>query len=109
MAAHNRGKVTGSVTPEELDKLAELLSRLPEDRKEKLMDDLETETIAEQLRTAITASGLTHYAIGKAAGVAPQVIARFARGERDIRLETAANIAKALGYELRPIASKRGR
>jgi hypothetical protein len=54
---------------------------------------------------AIKASGMTHYAIGKAAGVAPCVIDRFMHPaddprHRDIRLETAAKIAAVLGIIL---------
>lgn len=62
----------------------------------------------EALKAAIRKSGLTHYALGKAAGVAPSVIDRFmldpAEGERggDLRLSTAARLAAALGLELRP-------
>lgn len=58
-------------------------------------------TIADQLRSAIVGSGETHYAIGKRAGVGPEVIDRFAAG-RDIRLETAGKLCQALGLELRP-------
>jgi hypothetical protein len=59
------------------------------------------------LRKAIKASGLTHYAIGKAADVAPSVIDRFMLPAEDprhrgITLATAARIAAALGLELRP-------
>jgi len=54
------------------------------------------------LRKAIKASGLTHYAIGQAAGVAPSVLDRFMLPaddprHRDIRLGTASKIASALG------------
>lgn len=57
------------------------------------------------LRQAITASGLTHYAIGKSAGVAPSQIDRFMMPaddprHRDLRLETAAKIAAVLGLFL---------
>jgi hypothetical protein len=53
------------------------------------------------LRRAIKASGLTHYAIGQEAAVAPSVIDRFMLPDidprhRDIRLETASKIAFAL-------------
>jgi hypothetical protein len=59
------------------------------------------------LRKAIKASGLTHYAIGKMADVAPSVIDRFMLPaddprHRGINLTTAARIAEALGFELRP-------
>lgn len=58
------------------------------------------------LRRAVTSSGLTHYAIGKAAGVAPSQIDRFMMPRddprhRDLRLGTAAKIAAVLGLELR--------
>lgn len=57
------------------------------------------------LRKAIKASGLTHYAIGLAAGVAPSQIDRFMLPDndprhRDLRLATAARIATALGLVL---------
>ena len=57
------------------------------------------------LRKAIKASGLTHYAIGQAAGVAPCVIDRLMHPaddprHRDIRLETAGKLAAALGLVL---------
>jgi hypothetical protein len=57
--------------------------------------------VCDQLREAIRASGKTHYRIGKDAGVKPEVVARFDRGERDIRGATFARIAAALGLELR--------
>ena len=57
------------------------------------------------LRKAIKASGSTHYIIGKVAGVAPSMIDRFMLPaddprHRDIRLQTAAKLATALGLEL---------
>lgn len=54
------------------------------------------------LREAIQASGLTHYAIGQAAGVSPGQTDRFVSGERDLRLGTAARIGEALGLVLVP-------
>lgn len=57
------------------------------------------------LRQAITASGLSYYALGRAAGVDPSVILRFmAAGEDrggDMRLSTAAKVAAVLGLSLR--------
>jgi plasmid maintenance system antidote protein VapI len=58
-------------------------------------------SVVDQLRRAIRDSGLTHYRIGKDAGVKPEIVARFVRGERDVRAETFAKIATALGLELR--------
>jgi transcriptional regulator with XRE-family HTH domain len=62
-------------------------------------------TVCDQLRQAILASGKTHYRIGKDAGCKPEIVGRFARGERDVRAETFAKIAAALGMEL---TSKKG-
>ena len=59
-------------------------------------------TVCDQLREAIHTSGKTHYRVGKDAGCKPEIVARFARGERDIRAETFAKIAHALGLELTP-------
>jgi len=57
------------------------------------------------LRLAIKSSGLTHYAIGKFAGVAPSQIDRFMLmaadpRHRDMRLSTAAKVAAVLGLDL---------
>jgi plasmid maintenance system antidote protein VapI len=60
-------------------------------------------TVCDQLRQAIDASGWTHYRVGKEAGIKPEIVARFVRGERDIRAETFAKIALALGLELTPV------
>jgi hypothetical protein len=57
-------------------------------------------TVCEQLRQAIADSGKTHYRIGKDAGVKPEMVARFARGERDVRAETFAKLCLALGLRL---------
>ena len=58
--------------------------------------------IDETLREAIRGSGMTHYALGKEAGVAPAQLDRFVSGERDLKLATAARVAEALGLVLRP-------
>lgn len=63
------------------------------------------------LRRAVKADGRTHYAIGQAAGVAPSTIDRFMHPaddprHRDIRLETAAKLAAALGLILVPAADE---
>ena len=57
------------------------------------------------LRSAIKASGLTHYRLGQEAGVAPSQIDRFMMPpadprHRDLRLATAAKIAAVLGLDL---------
>jgi hypothetical protein len=55
-----------------------------------------------QLRRAIRESGKTHYRVGKDAGIKPEMVARFARGERDITGATFAKLCRALGLELKP-------
>jgi hypothetical protein len=66
-----------------------------------------TVSVCEQLRRAIRDSGKTHYRVGKDAGVKPDIVARFARGERDVRAETFARIAAALGLTLVPAGEGR--
>ena len=56
-------------------------------------------TIDEQLRDAVRGSGLSHYRVGKDAGLSPFTIDRFVAG-REPRLLTAARIAEAVGMEL---------
>ncbi len=53
-----------------------------------------------QLREAVEASGITGYALAKASGVPQSVIVKFGQGV-DVRLSTAAKIARVLGLELR--------
>lgn len=61
------------------------------------------------LRSAIKADGRTHYALGKAASIAPSVLDRFMMPaddprHRSLSLDTATKIAIVLGLELRPAA-----
>ena len=66
-------------------------------------------TLQDQLRQAIEDSGLTLYRIAKDSGVAYQVLHRFARGERDLTLETATKLADYFGMRLtRPRRPKTG-
>ena len=58
------------------------------------------QTLATQLRSAIVDRDITHYQLGKDAGLSPAVIDRFISGERDVMLETAARLASALGLRL---------
>ncbi len=57
-------------------------------------------SIVDQLRRAIQGSGLTHYRIAKDAGIRPDILDRLVSGERDVRLETAAKVARVLKLEL---------
>lgn len=52
------------------------------------------------LRKALAKDGRTHYAIGKAAGISPAVLDRFASEERTLTLPVASRLAAELGYQL---------
>jgi predicted transcriptional regulator len=65
-----------------------------------------TDTLSLALREAIIEDGRTIYEISKAIGIEPDSLYRFQQG-KDIRLETADRLAKALGLELRPFKRKR--
>jgi plasmid maintenance system antidote protein VapI len=62
--------------------------------------------IDDALRAAIERSGLTVYALSTLAGVTPQQVGRFVKGERDITLGTASKLAQALGLELVAVGRK---
>jgi plasmid maintenance system antidote protein VapI len=58
--------------------------------------------VCDELRQAIQGSGWTHYRIGKEAGIKPEIVTRFVKEARDIRAQTFAKIAAALGMVLVP-------
>lgn len=64
--------------------------------------DMEPEAVSEALRKAISGSGLTPYAIAKSAGMSPQIITRFLRGERGLSLVVIDRLCRVLGLELTP-------
>ena len=74
------------------------VSALPPEREAVLLDSIGM--IDEDLRRAILESGLTAYAIAQRCNMGPDPIQRFINGERDMRLATAAKVAKCLGLEL---------
>jgi plasmid maintenance system antidote protein VapI len=70
---------------------------------------VEIMALQDQLRQAIRDSGLSLYRIAKGSGIAYQVLHRFARGERDLTLETASRLADYFGMRLtRPRRPKKG-
>lgn len=69
--------------------------------KEHIMADLVTE-----LKRRIEKDGRTHYALGQAAEVTPDVLDRFMRDERGITLATAAKLCKVLDLELKARSRK---
>ena len=65
--------------------------------------------LQDDLRQAVQNSGLSLYAVAKGSGIAYQVLHRFARGERDLTLETASKLADYFGMRLtRPRRPKKG-
>lgn len=62
-------------------------------------------TAAEQLRSAIAASGLSEYAIAQRSGVAQSVISRFMREQQGISLATFERLCETLGVA---VALRRG-
>lgn len=64
------------------------------------MTDEEKARVADQLRTAIAASDLTPSEIARRSGVSRSFLSRFISGERGISLESAEEVAAALGMRL---------
>jgi transcriptional regulator with XRE-family HTH domain len=62
--------------------------------------------LVEQLREAIRDSGQSLNQLGKAAGVGPNQLSRFMRGERTLTLPVAEKICAALGLGLAPLRSR---
>src|SRR5258707_1277503 len=91
-----------------MDELARRLAAQAPARRAQLFEELEAmRGINEVLRAAIIDSGESYYSLWKKSGVSQENISRFANGERDIRLETAAKLAEALGLELVPRSGKK--
>ena len=61
-----------------------------------------TKKVSEALRTAIVDSGRTYYDLGKESGVQQNMIGRFVRGERDLRMASADKLATVLKLKLVP-------
>jgi DNA-binding phage protein len=76
---------------------------VPKSSKPKAPTDESALVVA--LREAITGAGRTHYAIAKDAGITPEILDRFVRGDRGMTLATAGKVADVLGYELTKISS----
>lgn len=63
--------------------------------------------IADQLRNAAKASGLSVLQMSKRADVPYQGVHGLLNSNRDIRLSTAAKLATLFSLELRPVKAKR--
>jgi plasmid maintenance system antidote protein VapI len=60
------------------------------------------QTLAEQLKHAVAATGKSVSAVARESGVPQPVLHRFVTGERGLLLDTADRLAAYLGLELRP-------
>ncbi len=56
------------------------------------------DTLSGMLRARIRKSGLTPYAVAKAAGIAPSVVTRFLKGQRQLSLTTATGSRTPSGW-----------
>ena len=88
------------------DDLDAAIIPLAGDRLEALGELLTMADLETKLRSAIKADGRTHYALGKAAAVTPDVLDRFVSGQRGLNLSTASKVAAVLGLGLFPIAKR---
>ena len=75
----------------------------PKASKSGVMTDENALVVA--LREAIKEAARTHYGIAKEAGITPEILDRFVRGDRGMTLATAGKVADVLGYELTKINS----
>ena len=97
---------SGIASDPRMDELAALLMAQAPERTADLLEELEEQEyremarINDQLRKAIEKRDESYYALAKRSGVDAVVISRFVCGERDLRLDTAAKLAAALGLEL---------
>lgn len=57
-------------------------------------------SLEEQIREAISSSGLTPTDLAKRAGVALPQVTRFVKGERSVSLDTAWKLCRVLGLKL---------
>ncbi len=62
------------------------------------------QSLAESLKAAARATGLSVNALAKQSGVPQAVLHRFLAGERGITLDTAEKLCAWLGLELQPAA-----
>ena len=66
------------------------------------MDEDDRVDLAAQLQSAVGTTGESLYAVAKRSGISYAVLHRFMAGKRSINLETADQLAKALGLTLSP-------
>jgi ribosome-binding protein aMBF1 (putative translation factor) len=63
--------------------------------------------LADRIRAAMLASGMTRYQLSQQTGIDQAVLGRFASGKRDLTLSTASRLVPALGLKLGATKTKR--
>lgn len=63
----------------------------------------QSNSLVDQLRAAITSSGMSLYSLAQATGVDRGILGRFVRGERTMTVANAAKVTSYLRLELRSI------
>ena len=83
-------------------------SDLPESHPQCNMDHTMSDKlpITDLLRKTINESGVPFLTLEQKTGVLRQSLMRFARGETSIHLDSADEVARFFGLELRPVAKK---
>lgn len=66
------------------------------------------QSLASTLRRAIKADGRTIPEVAAAAGIDRALLWRFVTGRRDVKVETASAIIRALGLEARLVRRRKG-
>ncbi len=85
-----------------MQRLAEIVAELPEDRREALGNFMDRTPLSDQLRAAIEAAPMSRYALWKATGVSQARLSRFVHHQGDLRLDAIDRIVAVLALELRP-------
>ena len=57
--------------------------------------------MADQLRQAIEASGMSYYRVSMETGISQATVGRFMAGTVDLRLSNVEKLAELLGFELK--------
>lgn len=102
MGSHDRSKHSRPTVSLKREKLFRRLEELLSTQKPERVAQLKAQlmNVAEQLRAALVASGLSHNELARRSGVEQASISRFIAGTRDLRLESAAKLCELLRMEL---------
>ena len=112
-ATKRRGPAaTPAVTPAEaaaLDRLERSVAALTPEQRDKLLGFVHAPPLSDQLRDAIDGCGLTRYKLAQITGVSQPALCRFMKGQTGLGLKAIDALGRALGLELRPGLTAKGR